>query len=183
MSKEQVSIKNGNSNTNLGQYRGTKKPYDTISIDGNADIKPSHIKSYSSDNSDYLEQIDVELKKVSANLKINLFQINTCNDGKTLELHIATGSQLTSENNKLTFKEQKKLLLHSDKNSEEFEIKFVVYNYKTGNESDLYIYECETNTGKKIPVYNEITKVQKGNIIISHDPDTKKGSIIVGLRP
>lgn len=180
---ENISVSKGNKNAFLGEYVGCNE-YDSISFKAKSNIKPEHIQK--DDRGFYfLDTLEVKLTLYSLGVKINLFQINACDNGKTIELHVATGPNLKLEKYQNTYQAEKEHLLFSQK-GEEIKIKFVVYNYKKGKEEDLYILECKNNTHIKIPVYNEIESISEDiqkNKNLDSIPDTRDGNILIGRKP
>lgn len=181
MAEIDISISKGNSNTDLGEFVGIDD-YKPIKFEAVADIKPNHINNHG--GKEYLETLNIKLSKFSYN-KLNLFKVNSCENGKILEIHVATGPQLIGTNFNYTYKVQKKHLLYSQ-DPEKTQIKFVVYNYGQNLPDDLFIYECETISKDKIPVYKQMQKRIDANDLktkIDPIPQVRKGSILKGIRP
>ncbi|WP_299113039.1 hypothetical protein [uncultured Winogradskyella sp.] len=196
--KYDVSKKDGNKDSeNLDGYTGASGYYSGLEFMGEAVIlgenagAKSHIKEYS--GSDYLDYIKVLIiPQNTKSKKANLFQINSCDNGKTIEVHIATGDQLKSNNYSLDKGWSKELILHGNSKNDrkEIQIRFVVYNYTKGNEKDLEIYQCSSGTGKSISVYDILKSQKKSVDLMAEDPgdiggtpDSQNGSILVGKRP
>jgi hypothetical protein len=180
MAEISISIKNGNSKTDLGEFVG-KDDYAPIKFGAIADIKSEHINNH--DGNEYLEILNIKLSEFTYD-KLNLFKVNSCENGKVLEIHVATGSQLKKVAYNYTYKIEKEHLLYSQ-NPETIQIRFVVYNYGKNLTHDLYIYECKTKKGK-IPVYDELDQAIVANKLkenIDPIPRVRKGNILKGLRP
>lgn len=189
MKKVEVSIRDGHDNASLGEFIGDDL-YKGIFITAKSKIVPSHINNHN--GSDYLDTIHVEITDDNA-VGVNLFEISTCDNGKILELHIATGIYLKDFRYTNSYNSRKELLLFSDK-GEEIQINFIVYEFDKEKPLDLFIHKCGANTRTKISEYNEFRNFQNllsknnwltknGDPIPTHTPKVRKGNILIGRQP